>query len=222
MMETQLKQQWIKYFTPLQSAIQDAQQKGIARILSAMLADAPSQAGIELQPDVAYALTRRFLASHSSSKIPGTKSSFISRYRKDKNLAALVNEISGIENEVSALQRPKDQLEDLLNTLFLRKKVDLSGGSIRVAVQGSNEKMSELKLSQLSSGEKQALYILIHALRAGVNALIIDEPELSMHIDWQRQLIDSVLSLNPETQVIVATHSPEVMATIPDSCIFEI
>lgn len=223
MMEVQLQQQWIRYFSPLQGKIQDAQQKGIAQILSTILApEAAETRGDNLEPEVAYSLVKSFLASHSSLRMPGTKSTFLERYQTEKNLRAIVNKISDIEQNVSALRRPKDQLQNLLNSLFLNKKVDLSSGNIKIIFSSWDQHQTPLRLSQLSSGEKQALYILIHALRAGLNSLIVDEPELSMHIDWQRQLIDAITALNPEAQIIMATHSPEIMATIPDKSIFEI
>jgi predicted ATPase len=203
--------------------MQDTQQKGIAKILSTVLSPEGGFAGnSDLAPDVAYSLARNFLASHASLKMPSSKAEFIERYKQNKSLAAVVNEIAGIEREVGALRKPRDQLQDLLNKLFLNKVVDLSDGNIRIRFNASDDQVKALKLSQLSSGEKQALFILIHALRAERNSLIIDEPELSMHIDWQRQLVSSISALNPEAQIVMATHSPEIMADVPDECIFEI
>ena len=224
MMEAQLQQQWVRYFSPLQAKAQDVQQKGIARILSTVLApDSIAEESTELGPEVAYNLTKNFLSSHLASRMPSTKSAFLEKYKGDKRLAAVVNQIAVIEREVESIHRPRDQLQLLLNKLFLNKKVDLSGGSIKVLFgqEGGGQQLP-LRLSQLSSGEKQALYILIHALRANHNSLIIDEPELSMHIDWQRQLIESISMLNRDAQTVMATHSPEVMATVSDNCIFEI
>jgi predicted ATP-dependent endonuclease of OLD family len=223
MMEAQLQQQWVRYFSPLQAKAQDVQQKGIARILSTVLApDSIAEESTELGPEVAYNLTKSFLSSHLSSRMPSTKAAFLEKYESDKRLAAVVNQIAVIEREVENIHRPRDQLQLLLNKLFLNKKVDLSGGTIKVLLGREGGGQLPLRLSQLSSGEKQALYILIHALRASRNSLIIDEPELSMHIDWQRQLIDSIAILNQDAQIVMATHSPEVMATVPDNCIFEI
>ena len=39
---------------------------------------------------------------------------------------------------------------------------------------------------------------------------IADEPELSLHIEWQRNLISSIRKLNPNAQIIFATHAPEI------------
>ena len=62
----------------------------------------------------------------------------------------------------------------------------------------------------LSSGEKQMRVILLTALvqenRPGV--MLMDEPEISLHIEWQQRLISLVRTLNPNTQIILCTHSP--------------
>jgi len=64
----------------------------------------------------------------------------------------------------------------------------------------------------LSSGEKQILIILLNALLQNKKKFILfmDEPEISLHVDWQRKLIGYVRLINPNGQVILATHSPTV------------
>jgi predicted ATP-binding protein involved in virulence len=79
-----------------------------------------------------------------------------------------------------------------------------------------------LPLATLSSGEKQILRILVEAIGARDSAVIIDEPELSMHVDWQRQIVSAMLVVNPHCQLILATHSPEVMAHLDDHQVFEL
>jgi predicted ATPase len=66
---------------------------------------------------------------------------------------------------------------------------------------------------QLSSGEKQMLAILLTVLVEDQQhyVLFMDEPEVSLHIEWQKKLIDMVLELNPNVQVILTTHSPAVV-----------
>ena len=41
---------------------------------------------------------------------------------------------------------------------------------------------------------------------------IIDEPELSLHISWQEIFVDALLKASPDTQFIMATHSPAILA----------
>lgn len=66
---------------------------------------------------------------------------------------------------------------------------------------------------QLSSGEKQMLVILLTVLVEDNKdyVLFMDEPEVSLHIDWQKRLINLILELNPNVQIILATHSPAVI-----------
>lgn len=70
-----------------------------------------------------------------------------------------------------------------------------------------------LKPSQLSSGEKQLLYLLLSTLVSNGRRWVIvwDEPEISLHIGWQRSLIRTMRELNPNMQLIIATHSPSIL-----------
>jgi predicted ATPase len=69
-------------------------------------------------------------------------------------------------------------------------------------------------LSALSSGEKQILTMLYSASRSKFRGgmFLIDEPELSLHIDWQRQILAELMAQTPQCQIIACTHSPEVGA----------
>lgn len=70
----------------------------------------------------------------------------------------------------------------------------------------------KIELEQLSSGEKQLLIILLNVLLQDKKdyILLMDEPEISLHITWQQMLIEKILLLNPNCQLIIATHSPSV------------
>ncbi len=80
---------------------------------------------------------------------------------------------------------------------------------------------TSIPISQLSSGEKQLIILLTEALlQKGQETLFIaDEPELSLHIEWQRKVISSIKKLNPNSQVVVATHSPEIVGKFKESVI---
>jgi predicted ATPase len=66
---------------------------------------------------------------------------------------------------------------------------------------------------QLSSGEKQLLILLAEALlrEASPVVYVADEPELSLHVEWQEKLITSLVELAQNLQVLVATHSPDIV-----------
>lgn len=76
----------------------------------------------------------------------------------------------------------------------------------------SGKKMNSI--SRLSSGEQQILILLTYLAypRDGSRVVIIDEPEISLHPRWQAGFIEAAKSiLDPQVQLIVATHSPEVV-----------
>ena len=77
---------------------------------------------------------------------------------------------------------------------------------------------------QLSSGEKQMLVILLTVLveDGEPHALIMDEPEVSLHIEWQQQLISLIRQLNPKAQVIMSTHAPALIMDGWQDCVIEV
>ena len=70
----------------------------------------------------------------------------------------------------------------------------------------------EIQHQSLSSGEKQLLILLTQTLLQEQQPFIYiaDEPELSLHIEWQHKIINAIKELNPNVQIIAATHSPEI------------
>ena len=80
---------------------------------------------------------------------------------------------------------------------------------------------SELNPFILSSGEKQILILLTQALLRVDEPVvyIADEPELSLHVLWQEKLLESLVSLSGQIQVIVATHSPDIVGKFRDKVI---
>ena len=119
--------------------------------------------------------------------------------------------------EVSA---PKKQFQDMIDELFAdtNKKIDRKSNEIqfiqKTTDNGQQTTEGELLTPyQLSSGEKQMLAILLTVLVENREpyALLMDEPEISLHIDWQQRLIDLIRQLNPNAQIILSTHSPALI-----------
>lgn len=67
--------------------------------------------------------------------------------------------------------------------------------------------------NQLSMGEKQILLLLLMVsnTRQEPCVFFMDEPDLSMHIDWKEQLVTQLNKLNPNMQIILSTHAPSVI-----------
>lgn len=76
-------------------------------------------------------------------------------------------------------------------------------------------KGKELELNQLSSGEQHEvvlLYELIFNVKPNV-LVLIDEPEISLHITWQKEFLSDLLKITKiqKIQVLIATHSPSII-----------
>lgn len=73
----------------------------------------------------------------------------------------------------------------------------------------------KIDLQLLSSGEKQIVtffaYLVFGLNNTNQSLFIVDEPELSLHLEWQLEFVDTLLELNPDIQLIFATHSPEII-----------
>ena len=108
------------------------------------------------------------------------------------------------------LSEPKRKFQDMIDRLFAATGKRLIRSKNEIAFTQIGE---ELLPYQLSSGEKQMLAILLTVLiEDGQHyVLFMDEPEVSLHIDWQKQLIDLIVELNPNVQIILTTHSPAVI-----------
>jgi len=100
---------------------------------------------------------------------------------------------------------------DIVDNMFDRtdKKISIDIQSNTLQIYRDKEL---LQFSQLSSGEKQLLIILfkVFLMEEQPSILLMDEPENSLHIDWQQQLIDVIRKLNPNCQLIISTHSPSI------------
>ncbi|MCC8062744.1 MAG: AAA family ATPase [Rikenellaceae bacterium] len=113
--------------------------------------------------------------------------------------------------EIQSLTVRKTQYFDIIDALLesTGKQVDRESDTLRFKTKYG----MTIQPYQLSSGEKQILIILTTVLIQGGREfiMIMDEPEISLHFDWQRRLIEDVQSLNPHLQLILATHSPAVV-----------
>lgn len=115
-------------------------------------------------------------------------------------------------DEQRSIYLPRDTFIDVLNRMAQRKTFSISASN-EIAITTQSGKI--LGLSDLSSGEKQLVIFLGESLlqRKQPTIYIADEPELSLHVDWQEQLIESLRSINPNSQILFATHSPDVVST---------
>ena len=112
-----------------------------------------------------------------------------------RELTSILNDFKEIANEMFA---PKKQFNEEKGEVFFTL---------------SDDNKKKITLDKLSSGEKQLLILLFSAVAWNKGECLIfwDEPEISLHIEWQRKLIRVIRQLNPNMQLIIATHSPSIL-----------
>ncbi len=119
---------------------------------------------------------------------------------------------AGAESEqIAEIYSKLNTFKQIINNLFkeTNKTLNDKTNNISFVLKGS-----VIQPHQLSSGEKQILIIMLKALLQDDKPyiMIMDEPEISLHTDWQEQLIDCIIKLNKNVQIILATHSPFIIA----------
>jgi ABC-type glutathione transport system ATPase component len=127
----------------------------------------------------------------------------------------------GHADAAQELSQKKMRFQDMVDELFTEtgKQIIRTENEIRFTQIGEI-----LVPYQLSSGEKQMLAILLTVLVEDnvPYVLYMDEPEVSLHVEWQKRLIDLILELNPNVQIILTTHSPAVVMNGWVDCVTEV
>jgi len=122
------------------------------------------------------------------------------------------------------LREPIDKFIKLVNS-FLQQtgKTLLIAPSGELAISLRDRPGDPRSITALSSGERQLLVMLAHLSlnksldRSGI--FIVDEPEISLHLDWQEKFVDAIQEANPSVQLIMATHSPAIILDRTDNCV---
>jgi energy-coupling factor transporter ATP-binding protein EcfA2 len=210
---------WKDYTAKLAREAREAQEEGLARILVSFITR-PDATGDEISSDPlsAYTAVSQFLARTKMSEESPSKAEFLQRYNSDFQLRNVSMDIQKIEHRIAEIIVPRDRFKSVVNKMFAGGK-SLTFDETQIEVSVGDKKIN---LASLSSGEKHLIRILVETIAARPSPLLVDEPELSLHVDWQRRLIETMTTLNPASQMIFATHSPEIMADLPDSNIFRI
>lgn len=135
----------------------------------------------------------------------------ISEYREDYRALAL-----SLEDYVDRYYMFAESIivfKDIVNTIYVNKTVVINDrGYFEARMDKSG---TVIPLSKFSSGEKEILilfYMILFKTEPG-SLVIIDEPEVSLHVSWQQQLgktFDDVARVR-NLQMIVATHSPSII-----------
>lgn len=110
-----------------------------------------------------------------------------------------------------------DLFEEMVNGLLLNKRVQVNDkfGLVVHRINRDGNLGSVIPLDLLSSGEQHEIILLVDLLfRVKPNSLVmVDEPEISLHVDWQLSFMPNVKRIAKAVgfQIVVATHSPQII-----------
>jgi predicted ATP-binding protein involved in virulence len=143
-----------------------------------------------------------------------SKQQFLGYSQEDSK--ALLVYLNDLENKLSVFDDLLEKLELFTGILNERRftfktiQVDREKGFYFKTSKGK-----ELDLNQLSSGEQHEVVILYELIfNAKQNTLVlIDEPEISLHVTWQKEFLNDLLKIIKiqNIQVLIATHSPSII-----------
>jgi predicted ATP-binding protein involved in virulence len=134
------------------------------------------------------------------------------------NSATAANDtLEGIRKQVTihkarqeALLAPFTALNTLVRQIFQHKGIRVTPGMTL------GETTLAIASEVLSAGEKQMLSFLAYNAFEHGSIIFIDEPEISLHVDWQRTLVPTLLEQGGNNQFIMATHSPFIYSKFAD------
>jgi predicted ATPase len=118
--------------------------------------------------------------------------------------------IEFMESERDKIMLPIESVRTLVERIFRHTGIAIS------ARLNFGDAANSISSDSLSAGEKQMLSFICYNSLFSDCIFVIDEPELSLHVDWQRQLFSVLQSQNSSNQFIVATHSPFIYSKYPD------
>jgi predicted ATP-binding protein involved in virulence len=129
---------------------------------------------------------------------------------KDKFLLYFLQKLLNIYEQQRELDDSIKVFREVCNKYLYNKKVIYEESKIEIYIQ-SDESGEKLPLSKLSSGEKQIISIFakIYLSPPGCNFIVLfDEPELSLSIFWQRNLLPDIYNSGKCPFLFAVTHSP--------------
>ncbi|MCX5636175.1 MAG: AAA family ATPase [Planctomycetota bacterium] len=138
-------------------------------------------------------------------------------YKKHMLSNLLSAYLETLENRFDELRSIYDVIDNLIAHLnsFLYPKVVRFRLGDGLTIYAPNNKI--LSPRMLSSGERHLLLILCCTLLSSNRRaiFIIDEPEISLNMSWQRKLLEAILSISASAQVqfLMASHSMQLISS---------
>lgn len=145
-----------------------------------------------------------------------------------QNAPAVLDAIKNVSSESEQLRKPFSVLVELSRKILRYDAIRVNGRVVRGETTDGitlgagkdgvtvGEAKDAISSDKLSAGEKQMLSFLCYNAFSEDTTVFIDEPELSLHVDWEGLLLPTLLKQSTGNQFFVATHSPFIYTIYPD------
>lgn len=164
-----------------------------------------SEASNELQRNTSHQIIDRIKNYKEDSSFE-----FVGKSQADKVIDNIKCMIEAMDDRRAKILAPLDAIKNLAEKLFQHSGIKLG------ARLSFGDAATAVSSDKLSAGEKQMLSFICYNAFYNNSVIFIDEPELSLHVDWQRQLFPTLRGQETSNQFIVATHSPFIYSKYPD------
>lgn len=135
----------------------------------------------------------------------------------EKNKAILFAYLKGLEekfSKISTISKKTELFQEMLTSKhFANKSVEISPQHGFKIKSDNGDNIDGYKLSSGEQNEIVMLYRLVYDV-PDQGILLIDEPENSLHVAWQKTVIDDMKKMADikRLQIIIATHSPSIVS----------
>lgn len=138
----------------------------------------------------------------------------VTQQRQLSNAVSVLDEISAgivaMEKKRESIMTPITAVQTLVQKLIRHSGIKFD------ARLNFGDAANAVNSNALSAGEKQMLSFICYNAFYKNSVVFVDEPELSLHVDWQRQLFTILQNQKSSNQFIIATHSPFIYSKYPD------
>lgn len=141
----------------------------------------------------------------------------IAQMQEVSKIKKLVQLAKDSEKKKNKANQPIETFIDTMNQFVYNSEDEkrISMDSLGNVHFYTKENSKPISIHYLSSGEKQLITFFANLIfnvkdkKSGI--FVVDEPELSLHLSWQRIFIEKTLEINKNIQLIFATHAPEII-----------
>lgn len=121
------------------------------------------------------------------------------------------NRINEVIENITVLNNQTKKFNEVISRYFdLIIELDETG---EFSFYKCNQK---LEISKFSSGERNIIFLFLKLIFTNVDIYLIDEPEISLSLSYQRRIIGDIFEVLDGKTVIIATHAPFIYKDFKD------